>query len=220
MNGTGRLVLIGGGENARVLVDAVRSRPDRWQLAGFLDRKHDPAASGRLGLPWLGTDDDAGRLASEGDTWFVLAVGGNRPDPRRRRLVEAYDAAGVRWASIAHARAEVSASVELGPGAVIYAGAVVNAGARLGAHVLVGSGAVVEHDVTLGDLVQLGPGAVVGGGATIETEAFLGMRCCVRDHRRVGRGTLVGMGAVVVGDAPAGAVLVGVPARPLERPPC
>jgi acetyltransferase EpsM len=220
MTGPRRLVLIGGGENARVLAEAARTRPERWRVAGYLDPQADGAAAERVGAPWLGSDAAAERLAAEPDLWFVLAVAGTRPEPRRRRLVERYDALGVRWAAVVHARAELSPSVVVGPGVVVYAGAVVNGGARLGAHALVGSGAVVEHDVVLGELVQLGPGAVVGGGVTVEPEAFLGLGCRVRDHLLVGRGALVGMGAVLVADAPAGAVLAGVPARPLRQPPC
>jgi acetyltransferase EpsM len=218
VSGPRRLVLIGGGENARVLAEAARSRPERWRVAGYLDPQADNGGVERMGAPWLGSDAAAERLAAEPDLWFVLAVAGTRPEPRRRLLVERYDALGVRWASVVHARAEVSPSATVAPGVVIYAGAVVNAGARLGVHALVGSGAVVEHDVVLGALVQVGPGAVVGGGATIEAEAFLGLGCRVRDHVQVGRGALLGMGAVLVADAAAGAVLAGVPARPLRQP--
>ena len=220
MKDPGRLVLIGGGENARVLADAIRSCPARWRLAGYLDPRTDSAAAERIGAAWLGQDSAAEQLAREPDVWFVLAVAGTRPDPRRRRLAELYASAGARWATVVHARAAVADSVELGDGAVVYAGAVVNGGARLGAHTLVGSGAVVEHDVTLGDFVQVGPAAAVGGGAHIEAEAFLGLGCRVRDHLHVGRGALVAMGAVLVANAPAGAVLMGVPARPRGQPPC
>ncbi len=214
------LVLIGGGENARVVAEAARSRPEQWSLRGYLAPERDPAGERRLDTPWLGTDSDAERLARDPGVRFVLAVGGTRPGPRRGELVARYTSAGARFATLVHADARVSPSATLAPGAMVYAAALINAGARLEAHVLVGCGAIVEHDVVLEELVQVGPGAVLGGGAHIGPGAFLGLGCRVRDHVQVGRAAVVGMGAVLVGDAPAGATMLGVPARAVAGAPC
>jgi acetyltransferase-like isoleucine patch superfamily enzyme len=52
---------------------------------------------------------------------------------------------------------------------------------------------------------------------TIAEGAHVGIGAAVRQGIRIGRNAIVGAGAVVVDDVAAGAVVVGVPARPLRR---
>ena len=203
------LILIGGGEHARVVAEAVRSGPLGPSLLGFVD----PDASERtskLELPRLG-DDSA--LAHHPGAVAVLGIGASGPSSHRAEVVGRLSPLVSSWAVVIHQTAWVSPSASLGEGTVVMAGAVVNSGARIGNHCVVNTGVVIEHDVVLGDYVFVGPGATIGGGATIGAGAFVGLGCCVRDHRAVGVRALVGMGAVVVNDVPAGATVMGVPAR-------
>ncbi len=201
------LVIIGGGEHARVVIDAARSRPDEFRVIGCVDR-----APVDAGVPWLG-DDDAVLGAPPSNARFIVGVGVRGPDERRAAIVARYEAAGARFATVVHARAVVSPTATLAPGVAVMAQAVVNPGARVGAHAIVNTAAVVEHDVVIGDFTHVGPAAALGGGARVGARAFLGLGCRVRDHVTLGDGVLVGMGAVVVGDLPAGAVALGLPAR-------
>jgi acetyltransferase EpsM len=208
------LIVVGGGEHARVVIEAARSRPDLWEVIGFADPSPCLETSERLKLPRVGGDGECLRLA--GTCQFILGVGGHRGGPCRRRLVETYERAGTRWATVVHARAWVSESAVLGPGVVVGAGAVVNSGARIGAHGVINTGAIVEHDVELGAFTHVGPGAVIGGGTRVGADTYLGLGCRLRDHIEVGAGVTVGMGAVVVAPVRGGLVVAGVPARPFE----
>ena len=51
------------------------------------------------------------------------------------------------------------------------------------------------------------------GGIVIEDDAWLGVGVLVLDGVRIGKGAVVGAGAVVSRDVPDGAIAVGVPAR-------
>lgn len=207
---TQAIVLIGGGEHARVVADAVRSCPDRFQLRGFVDPAPCEETVRRLGVPRLG---DEGALAQHGDAYGVLAFGAIAATDRR--VQAAARLAGVLrgWACVVHARAWVSDTAVLEEGAVVLAGAVVQTGARIGAHGIVNTGAVVEHDVQLGAFAHAAPSATIGGGARIGEGAFLGLGACIRDHVTIGSRAVIGMGAVVVADVADGASVKGVPAR-------
>jgi acetyltransferase EpsM len=205
------LVLIGGGEHARVLVEAARSRPELWKLTGFFDPRPVPETVA-MGLAWLG-DDERALATVRPDRLHVLAVGTTGVSPTREGIVTRYEAAGARFATLVHASAVVSPTVTLGEGAQVLAGAIVNTGARVGRHVLVNTGAVIEHDVRLGDFTQVAPAVAIGGGTVVGAACYLGLGCRLRDHVVIGDRALVAMGAVVVGPVAAGARVKGVPAR-------
>jgi acetyltransferase EpsM len=54
---------------------------------------------------------------------------------------------------------------------------------------------------------------VVGGGTKIGDHAYVGLGARVRDHVTIGARALVAMGAVVISNVDADAVVLGVPAR-------
>jgi acetyltransferase EpsM len=209
------VVVVGGGEHARVVLDAVLSRPDLYALQGFCDPQPCDATARLLGVARLAEDDLA--LAARSDVRLVLGVGTTRVSEVRSRIVSRLTEHGARFVAIVHARAVVSPFAVIGDGAFVAAGAVVNAGAKVGVHAIVNTAAVVEHDVDVGAFATLAPGAVVGGGTRIGEGSYLGLGCRVRDHVSIGARALVGMGAVVVGEVADESVVVGLPARPREE---
>ena len=80
---------------------------------------------------------------------------------------------------------------------------------------LVADGLVqIEPGVVLSPFVTIGLRAGDVTGPTIEQGASIGTGAKVIGPVRIGEGAKVGAGAVVVQDVPAGATVVGVPARP------
>ena len=209
-----RLVIVGGGQHACVVLEAAHSRPDLWEVLGFTDPEPGAPAATRLGARWLG-DDDAG-LRLVGGVSFVLGVGAVGVSPLRAMIAARYDQGEALWGCVVHKSAWVSPSARLGRGVVVLAGATVNSGARVGDHCVVNTCAIVEHDVQLGAFVQVAPGACLGGGAAVAAGSYLGLGCCVRDRVRIGSGALVGMGAVVTRSVAANEVVLGVPAKPIR----
>jgi acetyltransferase EpsM len=214
VTGPRALVVLGGGEHARVVIDVARSRPDLWTVVGFVDPLPCRETENATGLLRLGDDHEGLERARSGAYALVLGVGGTRAGEQRQRLLQVYaDVPSPAWATIVHERAWVSPAALLGPGVLVAAGGLVNCGARLGAHAVVNTAAVVEHDVELGPFSQVAPGAVVGGATIVGEGSYLGLGSRIRDHVRIGRGVTVGMGAVVVADVEDGQTVVGVPAR-------
>jgi sugar O-acyltransferase (sialic acid O-acetyltransferase NeuD family) len=207
------LVVVGGGEHARVVIDAALSRPEAWTVVGYADPVA-PAADRGLDTVYLGDDAALARhlAGMRPADRPALVLGFGAPLGNRRATARSFGP-DVTWATIVHAAAWVSPHAALEPGCVVLAGAVVNTEARLGAHAIVNSGAVVEHDVVVGAGSHVAPGAVIGGGTRIGEEVLVGLGAAIRDHVTVGDRAVIGMGAVVVGDVADDVTVVGDPAR-------
>ncbi|MEP6651743.1 MAG: acetyltransferase [Myxococcales bacterium] len=210
-----KLVLLGGGQHATVVVDAARSSASPWEVVGFFN-DGPTARMDALAVPWLGDDP---RQCPQ-DAWLIVATGSPGVSNRRSDLVARFAGSVARgWATVVHERAWVSPTATIDAGTLVCAQAVVNPGAMVGRHCIVNTGAIVEHDGLLGDYVHMAPGAVLGGGVTVGNGSFLGLGCRVRDHVKLGERITVAMGAVVIGSVADDQTVLGVPARPWHRGP-
>jgi UDP-N-acetylglucosamine acyltransferase len=89
----------------------------------------------------------------------------------------------------------------------------VEAWTSVGADCFLHRGCHVGHDAQIGNDVTIGPNAMVGGHCIIQDRGYLGMGCMLHQHVIIGELAMVGMGAVVLGDVPPFATVVGNPAR-------
>ncbi len=202
-------VVVGAGGHAKVVIDTLHAAGVGNVVGAFDD---DPAKqSGHvLGVPVVGPISDLDEMRG---VRIIVAVGDNA---QRRDLAERLGRFSL--ATAVHPSAVVAPSAEVGPGAAVFAGAVLQPEAFVGAHAVINTAATVDHDCRVGVYAQLGPGAHLCGGVTVEEGAFLGAGCTVTPGVRIGAWSTVGAGAVVTRDVPAGAAVVGVPARPLRHP--
>ena len=79
----------------------------------------------------------------------------------------------------------------------------------------------IAHDCVIGDFVTFAPGVMCNGHVVIEDHAYIGTGVVIKDGTDkpivIGRGAVVGMGAVVTKSVAPGAIVVGNPAKALVR---
>ena len=115
--------------------------------------------------------------------------------------------------------------VSIGHNAVIMMGAVINVGAPSGEGSMIDMGAVLGGRAIVGARCHIGANSVLAGviepaSATpvvIEDDVLVGAVCVILEGVRVGAGSVVAAGAVVVEDVPAGSVVAGCPARVIKQ---
>lgn len=198
------LVVLGTGGHARSCLDVLATT--EYRVSGCVG---DPP-TGKLQAEYLGGDAELRRLRQSGLRWAFVAVGDNRV---RARITSEVIDAGFDLASVVSRHAVVSPTAVIGAGSVIMHGAVVGAYTSIGRGCIINTGAVVDHDGAVGDFAHLAPGTCCAGNVTVLPGAFLGVGVSVRPATTVGEWAVVGAGAAVVCDVPAGRTFVGVPAR-------
>lgn len=138
----------------------------------------------------------------------------------REKLALRCSAAGVASIHVQAQNAVLLDNVAIGEGALLCNFTHITSDVQIGRHFHANFYAYVAHDCVIGDFVTFGPGAKCNGNVHIEDHAYIGSGAVLKQGRpgvprRIGRGAVVGMGAVVTRDVPAGVTVVGNPARPL-----
>ncbi|WP_458095438.1 acetyltransferase [Roseomonas sp. WA12] len=206
-----RVVIIGAGGHAKVVIEALRAAGFPMPL-GLID-PHPPAAE-VLGLPVLGGDELLERLRAEGAAAAVVALGGNA---LRQRVGDRLAALGYALPAVLHPAVQLSPSATVEEGAVIMARACLGPDARIGALAIVNTNAVVEHDNILGPAAHIAPGCALAGNVTVGERALVGVGSAVRPGITIGADAVVGAGSAVVRDVPPGARVGGAPAKVLGQ---
>ena len=214
---TRRLIILGTGGNAHDILDIVEAlnanRPT-WNLVGFLDDVREPG-SRFFGVEVLGRLGEASKFEN---CCFVNAIGSDLSYRRRPLIIEATGLRREQFATLVHPAAWVSPRARMGRDVCINAGASVAGNATIGDHASIGPTCVVGHDSVIEEYSMLAPGSIVSGFVRVGTASYIGAGAMIRQRVQVGSGALVGLGAVVVKDVVEDTVVIGNPAKVLQRP--
>lgn len=112
--------------------------------------------------------------------------------------------------------------VTLGAGAILCPFVTLTSNIKIGRHFHANLYSYVEHDCIIGDFVTFAPAVKCNGNIHIEDHAYIGAGAVIKQGDStsplvIGRGAVVGMGAVVTKSVAPGSIVVGNPARPMIK---
>lgn len=188
----------------------------RVHVRAVIDDEQNGGTHPLLGVPVISSDD---RLAHYPDLPVLVTPGS---PALREKVISRLSQEGATLATTSmHGQPLVDPSVHFG------AGAIVGPYTRLGPNVRIGTGAqilstIIAHDVEIGDFSTVSVHSsvmghvVIGKGVNVAPNAMIANG--TRDRPlHIGDGAIIGVGAVIARDVPAGARMVGNPAMTVER---
>ena len=211
-----RIVLLGGAGHASDVLGAIeavnmersKSSSDRLHVIGILaDGDINTKRFEHRGVRQIGAISDLKHIDA---THYISCVG----YPKGREFLKTVaDSCQLSPLTVIHPRAWVPPDVVVGAGTVILAGVCISPCAVIGAHAYLSHGSLIGHDCEVSDFVSVMPGGSVSGDTHLGEGCLIGANATVLEKRSVGAWSIIGAGAVVTSDIPAGVIATGIPAK-------
>ena len=139
----------------------------------------------------------------------------------RERIAAVAVSRGAEPLSLSGASTIIGDASSIADGAILSEQTMVTANASVGRFFHGNIYSYVAHDCVIGDFVTFAPSVKCNGRVHIDDHAYIGTGAMFREGSpdaplRIGRGAMVGMGAVVLNDVPPFAVVAGIPAKVIK----
>lgn len=167
------------------------------------------------GHPVLSFDEFVSTSADSKE--IVIAIGSSMV---REKIADRCAEYGIAEGTLVSANAILMEDVECKSGMILSPFVTITSNVLIGRHFHANLYSYVAHDCIIGDFVTFAPQVKCNGNVVIEDHAYVGTGAILKQGTsdrplRIGRGAVVGMGAVVTKDVQPGETVIGNPARPM-----
>jgi sugar O-acyltransferase (sialic acid O-acetyltransferase NeuD family) len=158
-------------------------------------------------------------LASEADKYFNISIADYAV---RERFAREFAARNAKAFSLRAGNSVCMRENVIGEGAILCAYTTITSNAEIGRYFHANIYSYVAHDCVIGDFVTFAPDVHCNGGVIVEDYAYVGTGAILRQGTSekplvIGRGAVVGMGAVVTRSVAPFTTVVGNPASPMKK---
>jgi len=190
------------------------------ELLGFLNDNEKPGTwigKHQFKVPVLGRSEDVREhLKRDRETYFFVAYVGIPDRKKQVDFIKSLEIPDDRLVGCVDRTASIpQGAVGLGRGCLIGPHAQLGPDVTIGKCVHVLGHAFVGHDTIVHDYVTLANNAAIGANNDVGEGVFVGTNAATKEYVRLGRYSVVGMGAVVLKSTEYRQVVVGNPARAL-----
>ncbi|WP_286860062.1 MULTISPECIES: NeuD/PglB/VioB family sugar acetyltransferase [Acinetobacter] len=153
------------------------------------------------------------------DKYVAIAIANSHV---REKLTQKIDLHNLKHWSVSASTTIRMDEVQIGEGAILCNYVHFTSNIKVGKFFHANYFSYVAHDCIIGDYVTFAPGVKCNGNIHIEDHAYIGTSAVIKQGTPdkplvIGKGAVVGMGAVVTKSVPPGVTVVGSPARILEK---
>jgi sugar O-acyltransferase (sialic acid O-acetyltransferase NeuD family) len=207
------IVIVGAGGVGRetsLIIQQINELKSTWNLIGFIDDDVNSWGNVINGYPVIGGMDSLEKLSL--DTYVVVAIANYKV---KKRIVNKINNR-FKFATIVHPKVYIHDYINIGEGTLIYEGAILTTNIKVGNHVIISPKCGIGHDSIIKDYVSLLWNVNISGNDIIEEGVMMGSASTVIQGKRIGKGSTVGAGAVVIDNIDSYSTVVGVPAKVIK----
>jgi sugar O-acyltransferase (sialic acid O-acetyltransferase NeuD family) len=202
-----RLLIIGGGNGAVQIIDALARLPHQRAVA-ILDDNAAIHGKTVAGVPVIGAIDLPRALdLAAGGLFDAAVISISTSIPARARIFEAWKGRGIAFANIIHPSSVVGRNVAFGEGNVVMAFCHFGACAAVGDNNFLSAYCSIEHHCTLGSHCSFGPAVVTSSRVSIGDRVRFGTGIAIEPGIQIGADSIIASGLALTGHVPPNSLL-------------
>ena len=203
-----RLVIFGFGDIAQ-LAHYYFSTDSNYEVVAFTVDAAYMTETVFCGLPVVPFEEVALKYCPEEYEFFV-ALSYSKLNVIRKEKYLAAKALGYHLTSFVSSRATVLNEGQIGENCFIFEDNTIQPFVTIGNNVTLWSGNHIGHHSTIKDHCFIASHVVVSGGVEIGEQCFIGVNATLRDHIKIGERCVLGAGTLLLADAEAEGVYIGM----------